>query len=171
VKSINGHLRPLERERLRLATQDRPDILLRDEYMSAHEMGALTELVDCVVSVHRSEGFGLNLADAMAVGTPVIATGYSGNMDFMTPDTAFVVPYSLTEVGPGAEPYDPRAFWADPDLSAASTAMRTVLDNPGVASDVADRARRHIERFSVDQIASTLAPLLMPMSSVDTLKR
>ncbi|WP_454049418.1 glycosyltransferase [Cellulomonas sp. Marseille-Q8402] len=160
VKSINGHLRPTERERLRLATLDRPDIVLRDGYLTAHEMRALTELVDCVVSVHRSEGFGLNLADAMAVGTPVVATAYSGNMDFMTEDTAFLVPYNLTDVGPDADPYDAKARWADPDLALAAAAMRSVHDDPARAKAVASRARTHIAQFSVDGVASTVAPLL-----------
>lgn len=160
VKSINGHLRPTERERLRLATLDRPDIVLRDGYLTAHEMRALTELVDCVVSVHRSEGFGLNLADAMAAGTPVVATAYSGNMDFMTEDTAFLVPYNLTEVGPDADPYDPEALWADPDLALAAAALRSVHDDRAGAAAVAARARTHIERFSVDSVARAVTPLL-----------
>lgn len=169
VKSINGHLRPLEREHLRLVARQRPDILLRDHYLTAHEIRALAELADCVVSLHRSEGFGLNLADAMAVGTPVIATGYSGNMTFMTDDTAFLIPHELVEVGPGAGPYDEHALWAEPDLAAASRAMRTVADAPGVAHAVAERALRQIQRFSVDRVASEIAPLLTPRVWVDAM--
>lgn len=171
VKSINGHLRPIERERVRLAVGDRPDIMLRDEYMTSHEMRALTELVDCVVSTHRSEGFGLNLADAMAVGTPVIATGYSGNLEFMTASTAFLIPHSLVEVGPGADPYDKHALWAEPDLAAASAAMRTVRDEPDVAEAVAARARQHIRQFSVQRVAEAVAPLLTVIPSIDPVTR
>lgn len=160
VKSINGHLKPLERERVRLAANGRSDILFYDQYMTSNEMRALTELVDCYVSVHRSEGFGLNLADAMALGTPVIATGYSGNLAFMTKDTSFLIPHKLVKVGPGAGPYDPEAVWAEPHLTAASKAMRTVFDKPSVAQAVADRARRHIEQFSVRSVAAGIVPLL-----------
>jgi len=167
VKSINGHLRPTERERLRLALADRPDIVLRDGYLTATEMSAMNQLVDAVVSLHRAEGFGLNLADAMAVGTPVVATAYSGNMDFQTEDTAFLVPYQLCEVGPDAAPYSPSAHWADPDLDVAAAHLRTIHDDRSTADAVAARARDHIAQFSVDAVAEAVTPLLtrLPSSS------
>lgn len=170
VKSINGHLRPTELERLRYAARGRPDVLIRDGYLAAHEMRALVELVDCVVSLHRSEGFGLNLADAMAAGTPVVATAYSGNMEFMTSGTSYLVPYALTEIGPGAAPYDARARWAEPDLHAASSSLRSVHDNPDAARETAARARAHIEQFSVERVAASVGPLLwdVPLFSPST---
>jgi hypothetical protein len=91
----------------------------------------------------------------------VIATGYSGNLAFMTEETSFLVPHEMTEVGPGAGPYDARALWAEPDLAAASDAMRIVVDKPDVAHDVAERARRHIEQFSVSHVAAGIVPLLL----------
>lgn len=160
VKSINGHLRPIDRERVRMAARGRADILMLDAYLTSTEVKALAELVDCVVSLHRSEGFGVNLADAMAVSTPVIATGYSGNLEFMTEDTSFLIPYGLVEVGPDAGPYDPSAVWADPDLSAAASAMRVVVDKPHLAQARAQRGLRHIAQFSAEDIAVEVAPLL-----------
>ena len=170
VKSINGHLRPLDRERVRMAARGRPDILLWEHYMNGHEVRALTELADCLVSVHRSEGYGLNLADAMAVGTPVIATGYSGNLAFMTADTAFLIPHELVEVGPGAAPYAEDAVWAEPDLEAASSAMRILADTPHVAQAVAERARQHVAAFSVERVSEEIAPLLKARYSTDSIK-
>lgn len=170
VKSINGHRRPTERERLRLSLDDRPDIVLRDGYLTANEMRGLNELVDGVVSLHRSEGFGLNLADAMAAGTPVVATAYSGNMDFQTDDTAFLVPYRLREVGRGAEPYDPAARWADPDLDAAAAHLRTIHDDRATADAIAARARKHIDQFSVAAVARAVTPLLTRLPSSVRLK-
>lgn len=166
VKSINGHLRPIERERVRLAIGGRPDIILRDEYLNASEMNALSQLVDCVVSLHRSEGYGLNLADAMAAGTPVVATGYSGNMTFMDEASAFLIPHAMIEVGADASPYAPDATWADPSLVAAAEAMRSVFDDPDRAALVAATALKHIEQFSVEQVAQRIASLLHPYSMI-----
>ena len=68
-------------------------------------MAALFARADCYVSLHRAEGFGLTLAESMALGKPVIATGFSGNTDFMTPANSYLVDWALTEVGPDAEHY------------------------------------------------------------------
>jgi glycosyltransferase involved in cell wall biosynthesis len=162
VKSINGQLRRLDSERVRLAAAGRPDVVFIDEYVTSVEIKAMIELADCLVSLHRSEGFGLNLADAMAHGTPVVATAYSGNMDFMNGDVAKLIPYSLVEVGTGAAPYDPTAIWADPDVAAAASAMRALFEAPDDALAMADRARSHVAaKFSLDAVASVLRPLLL----------
>ena len=63
---------------------------------------------DCYVSLHRSEGFGLTLGEAMALGKPVIATGFCGNVDFMTPENSWLVRYAVTHVGPEGENYPAR---------------------------------------------------------------
>jgi glycosyltransferase involved in cell wall biosynthesis len=166
VKSINGHLRRLDVERLRLEAADRPDVLFIDHYVTSMEMKAMIELVDCFVSLHRSEGYGLNLADAMAHGTPTIATGYSGNMDFMTDEVAEIIPYSLVEVGRNAAPYDPAAIWADPDEAAAASAMRRLFDAPDAGVALAARARDHVERnYSIDAVAAAIRPLLLPFAA------
>lgn len=166
VKSINGHLRPLDVEHVRSVAEGRPDVLFVDDYFSAAAMRAAIELSDTYVSLHRSEGYGLNMADAMAHGTPVVATGYSGNMDFMTPETAELVGYDLVAVGPGNEPYDPRAAWADPDLHAASTAMRRLFDDPAGAQALADRAAEHARtHFSLEGVGRSVAAQLLALSN------
>jgi len=90
------------------------DIRLIDVYYTAEEKDALVALCDCYVSLHRSEGLGLTMAEAMAAGKPVIATGYSGNMQFMTAANSFLVEYVLTPVAANCEPYPEGAVWADP---------------------------------------------------------
>ncbi|MDF2695363.1 MAG: methyltransferase, FkbM family [Labilithrix sp.] len=164
VKSINGHLRPLDVEHVKSFAGKRTDIVFQDRYVSSSAMKAMIELSDAYVSLHRSEGYGLNLADAMAVGTPTIATSYSGNLDFMDATTAELIPYSLTEVGPGAHPYDASALWAEPDLDAAADAMRRLFDSPDYAAALAARARDHVGRnFSLGETAKVVRPLLMDM--------
>ena len=133
--------------------------------MTSFEIRSLIELSDAFVSLHRSEGYGLNLADAMALGTPVVATAYSGNMEFMTQESAQLVGYDLVEVGDGAAPYDPTAHWAEPRHDEAVIAMRELFDSPLVAARFAAVARTHIENYSSARTAAALAPVLLsPLS-------
>lgn len=162
VKSINGNLRPLERERVRLALRGRSDIILRDGYVTSSQMQGIIELVDCVVSLHRSEGYGLNLVDAMASGTPVIATGYSGNLGFMDDTSALIVPYTIAEVGQNAAPYNPTATWAEPDLEHAARAMRRVVDDRAGVEQMVATALRQLERFSPARVADVLKESMLP---------
>lgn len=126
---------------------------------SADEMTALVRDADCVVSLHRSEGFGYLIADAMAFGTPVIATDYSGNADFCDAGTAFPVPYRLVAVPPGAARWRcDGAQWADADIDAAAARMQSVFENYANALEVAQRARRNIRsRYSIEAFKSTLS--------------
>jgi glycosyltransferase involved in cell wall biosynthesis len=104
---------------------------------------------DCYVSLHRSEGLGLTMAEAMSLGKPVIATGYSGNMDFMTEENSCLVPWSPVLVGSGAEGYPASATWAEPDLEAAAQLMRRVFVDQEFASELGQRAQADIaQRFS-----------------------
>ena len=86
VKCINHERDPEAHAQLCAAAAGHPDIEIMDRYLSPADNSSLTALVDCYVSLHRAEGFGLGMAEAMALGKPVIATGYSGNLDFMTAD-------------------------------------------------------------------------------------
>jgi hypothetical protein len=126
IKTINGDKRVIEREKLKYAIRGRPEILLRDGYLPAVENASLTALADCYVSLHRSEGFGLTIAEAMALGKPAIATGYSGNLEFMTPDNSFLGQARRMQVGPEREPYPATSYWSEPDLAAASELLRFV---------------------------------------------
>jgi len=144
LKVINGERAIGNLERLRLAAIDRPDILVVDGYLSSGEVGALMDAADCYVSLHRSEGYGLTMGEAMALGKPVIATGYSGNLDFMTAETAYLVPWEYGAVPPGCDPYPAGAKWAEPDLEAAARIMRQVADDPAAARAVGQRARQWV---------------------------
>lgn len=165
VKSINGDLRAVDSERMRREAADRADIVFEDSYVSSSGMKAMIELADCYVSLHRSEGYGLNMADAMARETPVIATAYSGNLEFMTPTTAELIPFQYTEVGNAAAPYDSRARWAEPDLDSASDAMRRLFDDSAIGAQIARAATEHIlTHFSQEAALSYLRRAVFPSS-------
>ena len=139
LKTINGGRRPDAAAVVREAADQRPDIVFLDQHLDAVQMRGLFGLLDCYVSLHRSEGLGLTIATAMAAGTPAIATGWSGNMEFMNSQNSALIPYDLTEVGPGAYPYPPDACWAEPDLDAAAHAMRELYDHPATAHELGRR--------------------------------
>ena len=154
IKSINGKNIPSDRERLRLACVGRPDIFLVEEYLDSDQVGALMNEAVAYVSLHRSEGLGFTMAEAMAYGKPVIATAYSANVEFMNEDNSLLVPYRLVEVGPGCDPYPPSARWADPDVQAAARYMTWVVENPDEAKSLGERARQSIlSERTVDRAA------------------
>jgi glycosyltransferase involved in cell wall biosynthesis len=146
LKSINGDSRPQGSAELEIAIEGRDDIIWMDKYLDSEMSAALMNLCDCYVSLHRSEGLGLTIAEAMLLGKPVIATGYSGNLDFMTPDTSYMVPWTRVKVGKGAEAYSSRATWAEPNLDVAAEMMRTVYESPEQAQAVANAGKHDLEQ-------------------------
>jgi glycosyltransferase involved in cell wall biosynthesis len=105
---------------------------------------SLMSVADCYVSLHRSEGFGLTMAEAMYCGKPVIATAYSGNVDFMTHENSFLIPYRLIEIDRDHGPYKAGYEWADPDVDRAVEVMRYVEKNRAAAAAVGERGRAHV---------------------------
>lgn len=129
IKSLNGDrhkqlLQPLLNE---ISGDSR--IRWIDEAMSAERRYGLINACDCYVSLHRSEGFGLSLAEAMAMGKPVIATGYSGNLDFMTQKNSYLCDFALVPIGPNIRPYPPNGLWADVNIDQAASWMNHVVND------------------------------------------
>jgi glycosyltransferase involved in cell wall biosynthesis len=157
LKTHNSDARPEPRERLRHAIGDRPDIVWVDRGFSEDEMAALFARADAYVSLHRSEGFGLTLAEAMALGKPVIATDYSGNTDFMTRQNSWLVDYELVPVGPDAEHYPPDGTWAEPSVEHAAAAMREVYEDRDEARRRGERAARDVEALLSPEAVGAVA--------------
>lgn len=125
----------------------RRQITVIDETMSALEMRALLWQVDCLVSLHRSEGYGFSIAEAMCLGKPVIATAYSGNMDYCTAESAYLVPYRMKPLAEGDYPYWEGQSWADPDISMAARYMGELVDAPRLGAEIGQRALQHMRVF------------------------
>ena len=145
-------------ERLMQAASGDPRIKIVTARLSDAEMTALVRDADCVVSLHRSEGFGYLMSDAMAYGTPVIATGYSGNADFCDAENSWPVPYRLVSADKIATRWHcDGAEWADADVEVAASQMRRVFENYGDATKKAERARANIvEKYAVGTFRATL---------------
>jgi len=147
IKTINAPLRPLAEEEVLWAAHGRSDIHVIDRSLTGEELGGLMAGCDCYVSLHRAEGFGLTMAEAMAIGKPVIGTGYSGNVDFMNADNSYLVDYTIGRVGPDCEIYPPEGEWADPSVAHGAELMRRVHGDRDQAARIGARAREDIARL------------------------
>jgi Glycosyl transferases group 1 len=153
IKTLHAHHHLDRYDGLRWAAGGRDDIHLVDRSLPRTQRDALITGCDAFVSLHRAEGFGLGLAEAMAVGKPTIATAYGGNVDFMTPSNSYLVGWSPTRVGPEGELYPPDGTWAEPDLDHAAGLMRHVVAHPDEAALKGERAREDVARaLSVEAI-------------------
>ena len=153
LKAMNGSFRPQAVDELRWRIGSRPDIHLIDKHVDQRTYAALIARCDCYVSLHRAEGFGLTLAEAMALGKPAIATGYSGNLEFMTARNSYLVDYQLARVGPDVEIYPSEGTWAEPDLDDAARLMREVWEHPDAARATGERGARDVaERLSPSKV-------------------
>lgn len=144
LKSMNGRHRPLQRDELQAAAAGRSDIVVIDRTMSAAERDGLVAGCDCLLSLHRSEGHGLALAEAMVAGKPVVATAYGGNTEFMTDENSYPVRWSPSPVGPGVEHYPAGARWAEPDIVHAARLLRAVREDREDAGVRAERGRADV---------------------------
>lgn len=150
IKSINGDKDAYNREKLRFAIQNRNDIKLIEDYLSREQLTSLLNECSAYISLHRSEGYGLTMAEAMSLGKPVIATAYSGNLDFMNDQNSILIPYKLVEVGVGSKPYPENSFWAEPNVEKASEAIKKLyFDQDGALQLGQIAAYDVLNRFSV----------------------
>ena len=141
IKSMDGSLYPREFSKLREETKNDPRIILIDQTFRPDEMMGLMQTCDCFISLHRSEGIGLGLAQSMLLGKPVIATGYSGNTDFTLEDNSCLVKYDLIKVGEKEYPFAQGQVWADPDVEHAAWYMRRLVDDENYRKSLAAKGQ------------------------------
>jgi glycosyltransferase involved in cell wall biosynthesis len=127
------------------ARRHRLETRLITDFMPKARLDALIAGCDLYVSLHRSEGFGYTIAEAMMLGVPVVATAYSGNMDFMTDDNAYPVAYREVVVRRQEGPFQLGTVWAEPDLDDAIAQVRRAHERPEEARARAARARVDVE--------------------------
>jgi glycosyltransferase involved in cell wall biosynthesis len=118
-----------------------PRCVVLRQLMAAGELAGLMRSTDCYVSSHRSEGFGLTVAEAMVLGMPVIATDYGGTADFVTEEVGFPLRYSLVENERGHGPYARGGIWAEPSSAHLQELLRSVVACPHEAASRGRRAR------------------------------
>jgi Glycosyl transferases group 1 len=170
LKVIRSESYPSELKMLK-ASCSTNNIRILDRVLSRLEMNTLISISDCFVSLHRSEGFGISIAEAMLLEKPVIVTAYSANMDFTTPANSFLVKYKLTEIDRDYGPYRKGWVWADPDLDHAAELMRYTYENRDVCISIGRRAKKEIlELFHPTIVGKRMQERFRRLSRIETEK-
>ncbi len=161
VKTINGRKPAVsgDLEELRWAARGRSDIVVIDRRIEPHAVQSMIAACDCYVSLHRAEGLGFTISDAMAAGRPVIATAFGGNLDFMTDENSYLVQRrGFAPVGPAPyRAYPEESIWAEPDVEHAASLLREVYEAQEVAAGKGAAAAADLAaRFSAEETGARM---------------
>lgn len=172
IKSQCGDQHPHQFKPLQELVKRDPRILWIDQSFDGQERYELMNACDCYVSLHRSEGFGLTMAEAMLLGKPVIATGYSGNLDFMNEETSFLCSHLLKPIGKGNFPYPAQGIWADVDVNHAALYMKEVFNHPEKAIAKAQKGKEFLlKHHSCQAVGEQINKRLLKISLPQKRKR
>ncbi len=156
LKMTNTDENPQFMAALRGKGADLP-VLMIDEYYDRGHVNDLLALSDCYVSLHRAEGFGLPMAEAMYLGKPVIATAYSGNLDFMNVNNSYLIKYDLVEIGNDVGPYPKGSLWADAHTEHAAEMMSATYHKRDEAFQKGQRASEYVKTMFAPERCGKLA--------------
>ena len=168
VKSINGAHRPELVAAIRTLIAGDPRIIQIDRFLSRDETYGLIAVCDSYVSLHRAEGLGLGLAEAMYLGKPVVGTAYSGNLEFMREGNSALVDYRTVPVMPGEYLYDdPRFIWAEVDIDDAARHLRRLADDPEWRTRLAAAGQRDIRsHFTRERTATAMRARMVELGAL-----
>ncbi|WP_233828478.1 glycosyltransferase family 4 protein [Paraburkholderia sp. ZP32-5] len=131
------------------------------ERLSRQDSTDFMACCDAYISLHRSEGFGRVIAEAMVLGQPVVVTNFSGNVDFCEADTAFLVDGELIPLRPGDYLFAEGQYWCDPEVSIAAEQLKRMIDDAPLRERIAQAGKARIERdYSVQAVARAYAQRL-----------
>lgn len=148
------------------ATGGRDDIVVIDQWLSRAEFVKLLARSAGLINLHRAECFGLPIFEALALGIPVVTTGFGGPVDLLDDSTSFLVRATPSPVPDGTPPYPPGAIWGEPDLDHAAALLRQVVANPHDARNRAERGRQLVRReLSPEAVGARLQPRIQHLLS------
>ncbi len=147
IKTLNSHAHPDRLKALEERLGDDDRFVLVDGPFSRAEVCGLIEACDCFVSLHRSEGFGRVIAEAMHLQTPVVATNWSGNTSFIDADVGYVVDYTLRPVAKGEYVFHEGSEWAEPSVEDAAAKLRLVRARINRDGAMRERAKARVQNL------------------------
>ena len=173
VKVSNGRRHPVLLHRLLALAASDKRIIIRDAVLATPHAQALQAACDAYVSLHRAEGFGLALAEAMLAGKPVIATGWSGNMQFMDETNSCLVGYQLVPIARTSYPHAEGQRWAEPDLDDAARWMANLVADRALGERIGEAGRQSASislapRAAAEELALACASLTAGCRGLDT---
>lgn len=148
---------PESRKQIRSVLDGYTNVYLIEETLSRDEVNSLTKCVDVVVSLHRAEGFGLVLAEAMLLGTPTVATNWSSNTEFMNENVACMVDYELITIEKDMPPFKAGNRWADANLDQAAGYMKKLYEDKEYYEMIRKNAKEYAkEKLGMNQAAGRI---------------
>jgi len=129
---------------IRAMVSDHHNVYFITKTLTRNQVNELIYCVDTVVSLHRAEGFGLVLAEAMMLGTPTIATDWSSNTEFMNSDVACMVKAKLVEIREDTGVFKKGNLWADPDIDQAAMYMKRLYEDEIYGTELTQKAKVYI---------------------------
>ncbi len=149
VKVANARRLDQELRVIEKIVSHRTDVTIITKNLSPTEYSHLIDSTDVMLSLHRAEGLGLNLIDAMSLGKVVVATGYSGNMEYMNDTNSVPIKYELTPISIYAN-VPLNSFWATPSVEHAAAELRSLRNNPNLRDEIGIQAMNYINlRYSL----------------------
>jgi glycosyltransferase involved in cell wall biosynthesis len=167
IKTQNAQFHEKDVAHIRARLAGRTDIIWINETLSRQEVYDLQSVCDCLVSLHRSEGYGLGPAEAMFLGKPVIATNWSGNTEFMRPQNSLPVNYTLVKIEKDVGVYKAGQYWANADIAHAASLMRLIVEDAPLRARISAEARRTMqEEYSPEVIGERILARLAYVQQV-----
>lgn len=160
LKSINGDKKLSEKKKILKLIKDHQNITLDDNYCSYNKVMSMINQSGCYVSLHRAEGLGFGMAEAMSLGKPVIATNYSGNLEFMSKNNSLLVKYKLIKINKNDYIHSKNQYWADPDLDHAAFLMKKIIDDRAIRVKISLNAKKTLEKYSMKKMTSRIQKII-----------
>lgn len=145
IKVMSAKYRPELLEELKAYVDDDPRISIIEDTLSRKDVFKLQKSVDCYISLHRSEGLGLGIAESMLFEKPCVVTNWSGNTDFCNAETACLVDYRLKKLEKDFGPYPKDATWAEPDIDNAAWWLKKIFYDQALGKEMGKKAKNFLE--------------------------
>jgi len=145
-----------------------------DDFISVDELVSLTAACDVFASLHRGEGFGLGVAEAMSLGKPIVVSDCGATNEFCTQETSIKIPHKIVKTTAEQKDHPDYTWvneWPEPDVYSAAIALKQLYDDPALRRRIGDTGRHFIEEhYSTAAFKKSIEKLLDDQPNIKTIK-